>query len=924
MRGAAALALCGPLILAAPALAERVAVRVGSHPGHGRIVLDLAAPGVAYRVEEGPDGTLLHLAPGVEPDLTDIRRPPRNVTALEGTAEGLRIRTRPGTRLRHYRLGHRLVLDVLDGAARRAATASAPPRTPEPTPPRPTAAPAASVAALPAVAPSAPVPVPLAPPPPQPAPPAVSQSSPPLAPPVAPEAPMGLPLRSVAEAGGRALLLPGTEEAGLAILRRGDLLLLVLDGPHTLDPAPLRDDPVFGGLRVQRLPEATLLTLPLAAPAALAARRQGGAWLVTPVPATPRERSILAEPDEGRVVLRAAAPGRPVPVLDPETGLPLLVGTVREPGQAVLLPRSLAQLDLLPTQLGVAALARADSVALRRAGDRFVLSGAAGAVIPGPEAEAGQMTRLMDLPGQPPGPSQERLRAQAGSIAAAPPLARLPLRRAAAEGLLALGLAQEAQSMIRLAFQEDPRASSDARSLLVHAAAALIAGRAGEAQALRGTTLPASDEVALWRAALAATAGEASAPGFAATLPLLLAYPEPLRARLLPMAANALLEAGDHPALRRLLRAAGERPELALAAARLAEEEGRTEEALERLSRIAGGRDRLARAGALRRGTEIRLASGTITPAAAAAALEAALFAWRGDAEEFGTRLRIAALRQQAGDGRGALDLLNETAEAFPDRLEQLRPLREAALLRAVSQLPPTLAVALFETNSALLSSGTGGAEALLALAERLAAIELPDRAALLAAQAVERAPAEARPALALRLAALRLAAGDAPGTVAAIERFTTPSEQAVDRGLLLARAKAAQGLAEEALAILRSLGAPGLPALAELLAERRDWPGASDALIAAASLDDPATPPNLLRAAAYAALAGDAARLAAIRSTWLPRLSGHALADTIGLLTADPIRGLSDLPRLARELDLFRGFPERLEAFRTVASSSR
>ncbi|MCR0980676.1 hypothetical protein [Roseomonas populi] len=924
MRGAAILALCGPLVLATPALAERAAVRVGNHPGHGRIVLDLAAPDIPYRVEEGPEGTFLRLAPGVQPDLAAARRPPRNVTALEGTADGLRIRIRPGARLRHYRLGSRLVLDVLDAAA-----------SPAPTPPATTSPGSATPAgtASPGLAAPRPAPTPATespvPPSSVPAPPGLAAAAPPPAPAsVAPERPAGIPLRTAAAEGGRALLLPGSAEAGLAILRRGDLLLLVLDQPQAYDPSPLRDDPVFGSLRVERLPEATILTLPIAAPAGLAARRQNGQWLIAPIPVPPRERSILAEPSEGRVVFRAAAPGRPVPVLDPETGLPLLVGTVREPGQAAPLPRNLAQMDLLSTQLGIAALARADSVALRRAGDRFILSGTSGAVLPEPPADAGAMTRLMELPNLPAAAAQERLRAQAASLAAAPPLARHLLRRAAAEGLLALGLAQEAQSMIRLAFQEDPRASADPRSLLVHAAAALLAGRPGEAQALRSANLPASDEVALWRAVLAASAGEgsAAAPAFAATLPILLAYPDPLRARLLPMAADSVLEAGDLPAARRLLQAAGERLDLALAAARLAEAEGRNDEALERLARIAEGRDRLARARALRRAAEIRLAAGTITPAAAAAALEAALFAWRGDTEEFGTRLRAAALRQQAGDGRGALDMLKETAEGYPDRAAQLRPLQEAALLQAMVQEPPTLAVALVEAHAPLLPAGIRAAEALLTLAERLNAMELPDRAATLATQALERAPAEARPTLALRVAALRLAAGDAAGAAAAIEKAPDLPDQAVERGLLLARAKATAGAAEEAASILRGLGTPGLPTLANLLAERRDWTGASDALLtlAAGTPSDPATPLNLLRATAFAALAGDASRLSAIRTGWLSKLGSGSVAEAVGLLTADPVRGLSDLPRLQRELDLFRGFPERLEAFRTAAASSR
>ncbi|HEY8613232.1 MAG TPA: hypothetical protein VIL69_18355, partial [Roseomonas sp.] len=750
--------------------------------------------------------------------------------------------------------------------------------------------------------------------------------------PAAPRAPTspanaGLPLRVIPGEEGRALVLPVPAETGLAILRRGDTLLMVLDHPHAFDTGPLRADPIFGSLRTEMLPEATLLRLPITAPAALHARREGDRWLLSAVASAGRERSILAEAEEGRVVLRAAAPGRPVPIADPETGLPILVGTVREAGQATATPRSLAQIDLLPTQLGVAALARADSAALRRAGDRFVLSGITGvAAMPDPSAEAGAMTRLMELPVLEPGAAQERLRAQQASLASAPPLARLPLRRASAEGLLALGLAQEAQAMIRLAFQEDPRASTDPRSLLVHGAAALLANRLSDAQALAGPALPRNDEVTLWRAALAATGGEAAAasPSFATTLPLLLTYPEPLRARLLPLAAETMLEAGDLSAARRLLHVAGERPGLAYARARMAEAEGHAEEALRLYAAVAEGRDRLARARALRRSVELRLAAGSLDAAEAAAAMEAALFAWRGDGEELGTRLRIAALRQASGDARGALDLLKETAETFPSHTNQIRPAQESALLQALVQEPPTVAVALSETQATLLPRDARAAEALSLLAERLAAMDLPDRGAALLQQVLEKAGAAQRPALTMRLASLRLAAGDPAGALAALESTPAPPEDTVARGLLAARAKAALGAAEEAVAILRGLGTPALPALAALLAERQDWAGASDALLAQAAtrLEDPTTPREVLRAAAFAALGQDRARLAALRAAWLQRLGPGPVAEAVGLLTADPVRGLSDLPRLQRELDLFRGFSNGLEAFRTAAAN--
>ncbi|MFH5925196.1 hypothetical protein [Roseomonas xinghualingensis] len=929
MRGAA-FGACGLVLLAAPALAERVGVRVGDHPGHGRVVLDLAARDVPYRVEEVPGGVRVRLGPDLTVDLPSIRRLPRNVQGLSAEADGLRIAMRAGSRLRHYRLDKRLVLDVMDGGAsapRRGEARAAPGRRASQPPSQPRTMVAPEVAAPAGVAaPTAPVAV-VALPPPEASmapgrPPIQAQAMVEAAAPKSATPQAGLALRVVAVGEGRALALPLTAETGLAILRRGELLLVVLDRAHALDATPLRSDAVFGGMRVETLPEATILSLPIAGPSALHARREGDRWLLEAQASARRERSILAEAEEGLLVLRVASPGRPVPVVDPETGLPLLVGTVREPGQAMAAPRSLPQVDLLATQLGVAALARADSAALRRAGDRFLLSGVAAVSAMPDMADTAEMTRLMEFPALELAAGLERLKAQQGGIAATPPLARLPLRRAAAEGLLALGLAQEAQAMIRLSFQEDPRASSDPRSLLVHAAAALLAGRPAEAQGLSSASLPASDEVMLWRAALAASAGEA-APGFAATLPLLLSYPEPLQARLLPMAAKALMAQDDLPAARRLLREAGPRPDLAFARARLAEAEGRGEEALALYASVAEGRNRLARAQALRRSIELRLRAGALDPGGAATALEAVLFAWRGDGEEFAARLRIAELRLEAGDGRAALELLREAGEVFPDRAAELRPAQEAALLKALTQQEPMAAAALSKVYAGLLPQDGRGAEALSLLAQRLEGMELPDRSAALIQQALALATPEQRPILAVRLASLRLAAGDAAAAQAALD---AAPEKTVAHGLLMAQAKARLGRAEEAVALLRGLGVAGLPTLATLLAERQDWSGASDALaaLAAAQPEDPGTPRELLRSAAFAALGGDAGRLAALRAAWLTRIGTGPEGEAFGLLTADPVRGLSDLPRLQRELNLFRGIPDRLEAFRTAAVSSR
>ena len=79
-----------------------------------------------------------------------------------------------------------------------------------------------------------------------------------------------------------------------------------------------------------------------------------------------------------------------------------------------------------------------------------------------------------------------------------------------------------------------------------------------------------------------------------------------------------------------------------------------------------------------------------------------------------------------------------------------------------------------------------------------------------------------------------------------------------------------------------------------------------------------------LLRQAALLALAGDEAALGTLRASQATRMGEGPLADAFALLTADPLRGLADLPRLQRELQLFRNLPARLEALRAGAPLTR
>jgi tetratricopeptide (TPR) repeat protein len=630
-----------------------------------------------------------------------------------------------------------------------------------------------------------------------------------------------------------------------------------------------------------------------------------------------------------------------VTVLDPETGSPLLVGTLREAGQAVAIGRRQPEFQLLPAMLGVAVLPRGDNIQLRALNDRFILQASgmdslrlgadAGRE---PLAEAATLSRIMDLPSATSATLLERLRTASANIASAGPLGRSEARRHAAEALLAMGMPQEAQAMATLALQEDPRAGADARLVMVQAAAALLAGRDSEARQLENPQLPASDETTLWRGFLAAARGDhaVAGPAIAASLPILMSYPRPLAQRLFPIAMESLAAAGELTAANRLADADPDHSSLHLARGMIAEADGRVDDALASYRQAIQGRDRLRRARAIRRSVELRLAMGQLDVAGAIAELEAALFAWRGDADEVSARIRLAELQREAGNGRAAFELLQETQRFFPEREADLRPHLRAAFANALQSAPPLNAAAFYDAHPEFLPEDETGSRSVLILADRLAALDLADRASAVLRDALARLtdPATRRP-VSTKLAAIRLAEGDAQGTLAALDAGIEGNGQEVERAILRGRALARAGNRRVAEGLLSELGDDGAEALADVRAAAQDWRGAASAMMNHIDAKVPAAPApldatmrrDLARAAAYAAMGNDTETLAQLRENYATRMQGGPLAEAFTLLTGDSLRGVQDLPRLQREISQLRLLPERLGGLNTPAPAA-
>jgi hypothetical protein len=952
-----------------------IGLRSGEHAGFGRLVFDL--PRGAAATAEAQGGGVLIRATGAA--LGAVPPLPRNVAGLSVAGNTVAVTLGPGATWRVLRLSDRLVIDILDppatqppgeaailpAAAPRRALFSGPP--PRPSPPSLAPVPAPSPRPAPAVAAPAP---PRAPQPPpelarearavDPAATAPSLEPAPLAevsetalPPV-PSGPG--PVALAASIVDGALVLPFAPGTGAAAFRRGPEAVVVFDERRPLDLAATQSNPSFGAAAIQVLPAATVLRLPLPVGQVLRLARAPTGWAVHVLAAdkAPDLTPIRPETAAGEVRMPAAHAGQIVSVPDPATGADLLVGTETAAGEAVPVKRRTPDYALLATFLGVALAPVSDADTLRAAPPGFVLQPGSGRALalgaPDAEAqavaEAARLTRRWDFPALPIAALSRRLQAALDAAANAPPQSRSALRLAAVQAQLALGMGAEAEALATLVETEDARAAQAPDAAGLAAVAALLAGRVNEADAIDDPRLFGSDEVALWRAvriALRHAGAPEAAPVFAATLPLLLAYPEPLRARLLPLAAETLVGGGERAAARKLLEARKDDATLDYARALLEEAEGHAAPALAILDRLAQSPDRRTHARAAVRAVELRLRVGGLTTAQAAEALDRLIDAWRGDEHELALRLRVAALDADSGKWRAALALLRETAdgataEGWPAQRSDLhRRLQEtfAAALDADARKPfaPFDLVSLVDENPDLLPQGDAGHALAVRLADRLAALDLPQRAAPLLRKLVDGTPSgAARAELGERLAGLELGQGDPTAALTALSDSVAtdlPAQLNERRTITFARASAARGALAPALATLAALATPAADeARAGLLETAKDWPAATAALLAYAARAVPSDGPLdeaqarvLLRLASAAARAGDEVVLASLRTHDLPRMPSGKLADMLKLLTDGPVENLPDLPRAAQQAALAQELPAALRALDPVAA---
>lgn len=972
-----------------------IVVRTGEHPGFSRIVFDWVET-VAYQIHREGGDVIVAFDRQADFDLSRLRPQPArwiDFVLPSATAEGAVVRLGVGedARLRHLRVGEKVVVDIYASRRPRPKAKKAPPASVadpiEPATPvthsagagndialEPAAAAAAPLVpeashpdvAAPASTPAAPVTMQ----PPDPASITAAQSAVQSAlPPAVPIPENGDERRTKSGADSpsapwQALRFAWPEPTAAAVFRRGGWIWIVFD--RASDPSVLASAR-GAGKALQQLPHdrATILRLADAPGLDPVAERDGFSWIIRPAPSPTTPRQPIApevETDPAvRVLLRVEGAGPSVTVADPEMGDTLMIVPLIPPGRGIAHGYEYPQFGLLQTAQGIVIVPRADDLQLASLDDGIAISGTGGLhVSPVSQAErdrarlrsATHLTRVFDPESWPEERSGDSFLARERELrqaaAAASDAERDEALLALAHFYLAHGLATECVAALAQSQGGLRDAEKIARLRLLRGACSMLMGRLDEARIdLSDASLDGVDEGALWRAALDALQGngKAASAELLRTGPIALGYSSPVRAPLLRVVVEAALAADDQGTAQAYLDALRSEPSggisrghLALLEGRLRALEGDHDGAVAKWAEAEQSNDRWSRAEAAFDRIRAQIERNEITAKDAIEALEALRYAWRGGGFEFTLLRQLAGLYGDLGDHRRQLTALRQAASSFPEHPQVAEVVAEMTAMfeklylgGGADAMAPLSAIALFDEFRELTPAGDRGNEMMRRLADRLVAVDLLDRAALLLEEQVRhRLHGTEQAKVGARLALVYLLDQKPEQALKALDASAT-AEMSADlvrqRHHLKARALADLRRFDEALLLLADDLSPDADLIrSDVFWQNQDWKQADQVLARLAfhagarpgqPLDDTQARYVLNRAVSLT-LAADEAGLARLRQDHGREMETSPYGDAFRLIASTRTESTTDVRALVQaNVRAAEGFQTFLAAYR-------
>lgn len=940
-----------PKAAEADAKAIDLMVRGGEHVGYNRLVFDWPKP-VGYAVDAAAGKAVISFDRPARVNVAALKAAlPGDVAFVEarpaGKGTALELALPSELRIRHFASGPKVVVDIV-----RPAGVAPPPRAagrPEPT----LAPPPGAEVQPPAPAPLAPEPKPVTPAE------TLAQTAPangkPAAtPPPAPEEvkPKGKTV---------SLGVNFDQPVAAAVFRRAGWLWLVFDRRTEVDAKLLKRsggefvthveqiDAVKGGTAVR------LLVKPGINPAM---RKDGTLWVVDladqpMAPKVPLE--VVPQFDfgeRGRLVITVSeATEKPVIFKDPEVGDTIMAIPVMPIGAGMRGDRAYPGVDIPATVQGVAVIPRTDGVRVSTAKAGIEIS-TPGGLWMSREAAEGQPTAGAQATASGPldivrwmrggldkfVPEHQKLMTRMASIR---PTEANAQRLEIARHYLANGMGAEALGILRLIAQADPDAVETGPFRAVRGAANFLMHRDQEAiEDLSHNSITTDPEAGLWLAAAKARGLNEYARN---ALMLRLApddikdYPARIRMALGREAVQSVIAAGDAKAGQKIVEtmagkgtSRADQGTIAYLKGLVAEALKQPEVAIAHYQEAESGESRPDRAYAARARIELELKTGKITAAEAIHRLERLRFAWRGEDFEYRLLKRLGELLiadGRYGDGLRAFRSLVANFGDNPDIADVNRQMSEtfnALYLDGLAdKLTPVAAIGLYDEFQELTPSGDKGDEMIRKLADRLAAVDLLERASeLLHHQVNFRLQGVERAKIGARLALLNLAdrkPGEAMENLNSSEGPDLPPALYDQRRYMRVRALADLGRAADALALIVNDQSDQAKRLrAEIYWDLKKWPEAALAL--EASIDepdlkkplDPMQARRVLDLATALTFAHDERGLLRLRHAWGPHMAATEFREAFDLLTSAPERGIIDYRRIGdkiKEVEDFQTF---------------
>jgi hypothetical protein len=942
--------------------ATRLPVRVGEHPGFGRLVFDWRS-NVDYRVAKSGDKVTIRFDRPATVDVAKLSKDlPGQVLSVDEDASGrglaLDLAVVGDARVRHFRDGTRVVVDILGkagtkrgGGSSGSVATGAPRNLTVPTPPRP------PTFILPDVdkpsaqnsrggaSPDGPRRL-------------VVSAKPPKKP--SKVAPDGYVVSVDVDREGPALTLQFNwrEPVSAAVFRRDGVVWALFGRPSRMD---------LGGMRVVgrgiiekaaqlRLEGATLIKLDVPSSISAELRREADTWIMSLQPRRPvslAKEGIVPKPVNGpphgpHVLLSGPTPERIFRFRDPVVGDEVIAVPLAEPENGVPMPRKFVDFELLRSAQGIAILPVSETLDVRADEAGVLVTSPRGLMISrdkdlkAQRRTAEERRPLSHIREWSYGPERERHAIEARLIEAvvkAPKAKKNDARLRLARFYVRYGEGAAAYGVLSVAQQEDPAIVRDLDFRAARGAANFLISHYGEAhEDLTFSYLKDDRSAAPWLGAIAAVKGDWKEAErlFRDADWVLGTYPSELANRFRAMATEASLVADDLKTattrlavLERSFGAETIADEIDYLKAHLQKRNGNPRAALTTWDRLAASKSRALRAKAKFSAIETRLDQKEITPEEAIDRLEGLSFAWRGGFFEFDLLRRLGRLYAETGDLRKALHSYRRAATYFEDAQgveaitsEMTRLFRDLFLDGRADELSPIRALALYQEFRELTPVGKDGDEMIRKLADRLVKVDLLGEAAELLRHQVEHRLAGVEKArIGARLAVielLRRAPGDALKALDLSEAEDLPYALADERRYLAAQAKSEDGDVTGALALLDGLRTAKADAMrVEIYWRNKRWNDAArvlGAITVGVEIDgvNETEAENVLRYAVALALDGDSDGLSELRSRLGQDMKGTEQAAAFDAIVGKSTSDFTDFKTLAQQaggLDSFQAF---------------